>query len=201
MAVKQSFVDILQQIIEEAKTCERMEVRRIFALLAGKGYAALLIVLSLPFCMPIQIPGFSTPFGILLAFLGLRIAFAKRLWWPKWVLNKTVTSAHVTLLVKKTIPAVRFLQKVLHPRLLILTKSSLAHRLHGLAVFFLALFLSLPLPIPMTNMLSAAPILLIGLGLLEDDGACIIVAYAIALLALAAFIGLLVFGKAIYSAI
>lgn len=197
MAEKRSFVDILEDILVSTKNKETIQVRDIFSRLAGRGYAALFILLSLPFCLPLQIPGFSTPFGILLAFLGLRFAFAKRLWWPRFVLEKQLKSKHVAAVVRKSIPVVKWLQKILHPRLLFFTKTPLMHRLHGLIIFFLALFLSLPLPIPMTNMLAATPILLIGLGLLEDDGVCILAGYLMALIALIAVLALIFFGKSL----
>jgi hypothetical protein len=199
MAEKQSFVDILEDILVTTKSGETIKVRDIFSRLAGRGYAALFILLSLPFCLPLQIPGFSTPFGILLAFLGLRFAFAKRLWWPRFVLEKKLKAKHVATVVRKSIPVVKWLQKALHPRLLILTKAPILHRLHGIVIFFLALFLSLPLPIPMTNMLAATPIVLIGLGLLEDDGVCILAGYCMALVALAAVLALIFFGKSFMS--
>jgi hypothetical protein len=50
-----------------------------------------MLLFSLPFCQPIQIPGFSTPFGILLAFIGLRIAFGHRVWFPKKLLEKKIS--------------------------------------------------------------------------------------------------------------
>lgn len=194
--VKQSFIDLLQLILEKTKEGDEIKLRQMFEILSGKGYAALLIVLSFPFCIPIQIPGFSTPFGIILGFLGLRIAFAKHPWWPKWILDKKFSSQHVEMLIQKAIKVVRILQKVLHPRLVILTKNPIAHRMHGLLVFVLSVLLSLPLPIPFSNMLAAFPILFIGLGLLEDDGVSIIIGYFLACVCFSAFLALFLFGKA-----
>jgi hypothetical protein len=193
---RESFIDSLQRILDLCKEVPEITIRQIFSILSGKGYAALLIIFSLPFCTPIQIPGFSTPFGLVLAFIGLRIVFAKRLWWPKWILDKKLKSEHVEKAVRVTIKGVQVLQKVLHPRLQILTENPILHRLHGILVFVFALFLSLPLPIPMTNLLAALPILFIGLGLLEDDGAAILIAYLLALMNLGLFIGLFLIGKA-----
>jgi len=189
------FEDSLQLIINTAQQSESIKIREIFKILSGRGYAALLIILSLPFCFPVQIPGFSTPFGILLAFLGLRIAFAKRLWWPKWVLEKNLSSKSVSKLMTKTMKVVHAMQKILHPRLLFITRNPLLHRLHGLLVGVLGVLLSLPLPIPMTNLLSAFPILCIGLGLLEDDGMFVLIGYFSACICFTAFTGLFLFGK------
>lgn len=193
---KQSFFDSLQSIVDKTKTCKEIKIGEIFAILSGKGYAALLILFSLPFCLPFQIPGFSTPFGIILGFLGFRLAFAKRLWWPEWILEKKLNSQHVEKTTQRSMKIVKALQKVLHPRLCFLTKNSIPHRIHGLLIVSLSILLSLPLPIPMTNLLAATPILLIGLGLLEDDGVAIIIGYILALICFSVFIFLFFWGKA-----
>lgn len=191
-----TFLDSLQEIALLAKKQEEIKIKKIFSLLSGKGYAALLILFSLPFCIP-QIPGFSTPFGIILAFIGLRIAFAKNLWWPKWILEKNLSSKNVLSIAETAIKGVKKLQKLIHPRWIFLAKNPMLHRLHGLLIFFLAILLSLPLPIPFTNLLTAFPILFMGLGLLEDDGLFIIISYILSLICFLTFLGLFLLGKAL----
>ena len=138
---KPSFTDLLDLVIQKTKTAPTITLHEIFLVLSGKGYAALLVILSLPFCLPIQIPGFSTPFGLILAFLGLRIAFAKRLWWPKKWLSKAIDSKKVEKLANMGLKVAKKLQKVLHQRLLFMIENPLLHRLHGLIIFGLALLL------------------------------------------------------------
>lgn len=192
---KHRFLESLQTLVDMAKQGGTIKIKEIFTLFAGKGAAALLIILSLPFCLPIQIPGFSTPFGILLAFMGVRIAFGHHLWWPKWILEKPLQAELVEKLAEKTIKAVVFMQKMFHPRLSFLVNTPWIHRLHGLLTALLALFLALPLPLPMTNLLSAFPIFFIGIGLLEDDGVAILIGYFLAFVALSAFTFLFYLGK------
>lgn len=163
--------------------------------LSGRGYGVLITLFSLPFCFPISVPGLSTPFGLLLAFLGLRVAFAKKPWWPKWMLNKEVPYDSLNMVITKALSVVQKLQKVLKPRLVVLATHPFFHRLHGLLIFALAALLSLPLPIPLTNMLTAVPIFCLGLGLLEDDGVAIIIAYVLALICFIAFAGIFYFGN------
>lgn len=192
---KLSFVELLNQLIKETKEHEQITFQQIFDLLSGKGYAALMILFSLPFCLPIQIPGFSVPFGIVLGFLGLRLALGKRPWWPQWILKKGFKSEQVASLTEKTIKIVRRLQKVLQPRLVLLTKSSFCHRLHGILLFTLSFLLAIPIPIPLTNMLTAFPILFLGLGLLEDDGLSILIAYFLAFICFGAFFAIYLWSK------
>lgn len=170
----------LEQILRESASAP-MTIGRVCEILSGRGYAVLLILFSLPFCFPITIPGLSTPFGFLLAFLGLRLAFGKHPWWPDWILRREVSHSTLQSIFDKLQWALSKLEKVLHPRLLLLVEHPLAHRAHGLLICFLALLLSMPIPIPFTNTFSALPILCLGLGLLEDDGVFVMIAYALAL--------------------
>jgi len=193
------FIDSLKEVLHQANGRDTIAIGDIFAILAGRGYAAMLILLSFPFCFPIQIPGFSTPFGLLLAFLGLRITFGKHMWWPEWVLQKTVHTKNVVSITRSLI---RFFE---HPRMHILRprwlffSHPIFRRVDGIIVFLLGAFLALPLPIPFTNIFSAFPILAIGLGLLEDDGLFLVIGYILALLALFAIAMILSYGASYLS--
>ena len=65
----------MNQLIEMVKGQKKVALEKIFKLLANKGYATLLIIFSIPFCFPMQIPGSSTPFGLIMALVGIRMAF------------------------------------------------------------------------------------------------------------------------------
>lgn len=197
-AKSESLSDLLQKVLKQAEKSETVTYETLLSLLAGKGYAALLILLSFPFCFPLQIPGFSTPFGLTLAFIGLRIAFGKRPWWPQWILRKEISSEALRQGVGKAMGFLKNLQKVVKPRLIGLIANPFLYRLHGFLIFLLALFLSLPLPIPLTNTLAALPILCIGLGMLEDDGIAMLVGYGLAMVCFSAFAGLFIVGKQIW---
>lgn len=192
---QQTFIESLSTLQKKARGASFMRIDSIFSILAGKGYAALFIILSLPFCLPLQIPGFSTPFGLVLAFLALRYTFGKHLWWPKWVLGKKISGQKVEHLAEKLIDVVDYLKKISRPRMTFLTQNTLLHRLHGSIILTLSLLLLLPLPIPFTNMLTALPILCIGVGLLEDDGIFIIAGYVLSAICLIVFTSLAFLGK------
>lgn len=189
------FLQSLKAVAGLAEKSDTCTMEQIFEILSGKGYPALLIAFSLPFCLPIQIPGFSFPFGAVIAFLALRMAFAQKLWWPQRVLDKEMSSAKVKVWAKKCMQLVNFFQKIVHPRMLVLTRNVLLHRGYGVTIFILALLLALPLPIPFSNTLCALPIFFIALGLLEDDGLMIIIGYGLSLVCFAFFAALFIYGK------
>lgn len=177
-----------------------MEVRKVFSILKHRGIPVILIVLCIPFCLPIQIPGVSTPFGLAIALMGLRMAFGQRLWWPKWILDRKLSYASIKKLVTKLHEWVNFTKKILKPRLLFFSQSAYVHRINGLIIAVLGILLALPLPIPFTNLFSAFPLLFMGLGLLEDDGAAILISWIMSGLSLLFWISLFVLSNQLLAA-
>ena len=52
--------------------------------------------------------------------------------------------------------------------------------INGLVIFFCGFVLSLPLPIPFTNTIPAIAILLLSMGMMEEDGLFILLGYGVA---------------------
>jgi hypothetical protein len=186
-------IESLKDVKDIASKTETTSIGDIFSILSGRGYAVLLTLMTFPFTLPIQIPGFSTPFGLIMAFLGLRLAFGKHLWWPEWILNRQISSKSVDSIVEHLI---NFFESdkmnFLRPRFPIFLHPFF-HRLNGLLICFLSLLLALPLPLPLSNIIPSVPLLCISLGLLEDDGLFIAIGYA-----LSALIALCIIAMALY---
>jgi hypothetical protein len=162
-------------------------IRHLFEALAGRGHAALLVALALPFCLPIPMLGLSVPFGLIIAFIGLRIAFRKRPWLPAWLLDKPLQAQTVAGLATKCAGLERRIHRLIQPRWPQVCHHPWMHFSHGITIAVPALLLALPLPIPGSNLPAAIPLLLLGLGLLEDDGLFIAVGYAAAWAGVAVF--------------
>ncbi len=199
MEASRSFLSSLRSVLELTQKVEKIEIEQIFIILGNRGASALVVLFSLPFTFPIQIPGFSTPFGILLAFLGSRIVLSRPLWCPKCLRKKSFSSQSIAKLVDKTIRVVAYMQRFLRPRFSSFAKNSVFSCLNGFLIVVLALVLSLPLPIPLSNMLTAFPMLSLGLGILEEDGLLILIGYFLSLVCFSAFVALFLFGKSQFS--
>lgn len=188
--------------LEKRVSRERgLTLEELMTALEGKGHAAMITVLSLPFSQPIQIPGLSVPFGIVLFYSGLRIAFAQQPWLPGWLLMKKIPPATAMGLLEGMRKVARMTEKILHPRWAFLCRRPALHRLHGVLVAFLSILLALPLPIPFSNMLAAVPILLLSLALLEDDGWFLLAGYLAAIPCILFFGVLFLFGPKAVTAI
>ena len=149
--------------------------------LSGKGRALLLLCLSFPFCLPIQLPGLSIVFGLCIAFLGLRTAFGKHIWLPKKILKAKLRTTFLKKIIKKSSFLFQKARRWIHPRWPFFVHTSPMPLFHGLLLFLLGLLLALPLPIPFSNLIVAWPTLLLSLGLLEDDGLFVLVSYVFCL--------------------
>lgn len=169
-----------------------ISLEEILNILSGKGQCLILILLSLPFCQPLQIPGLSTPFGIVIAFVGIRMAFGNHVALPKKILAIKIKPSILKKMANSTLWFVRKARFFIHPRLQWVCENSTLKKVNGLMISALGVFLALPLPIPLSNMVAAWSILLIGVGILEDDGLFVVLGYVVAFLAVAALILLLV---------
>lgn len=156
---------------------KQISIREILHILSGKGRPLILILLSLPFCQPIQIPGMSMPFGFAITFIGLRMVFGKKMWLPKWLLSKTISNDTLEKITDKTLFTVRKIQRWIHPRLYWVCHSSFMEIMNGLIICFLGFLLALPLPIPLSNLVAAWSVFLVALGILEDDGLFVLIGY------------------------
>lgn len=182
-------------VLLEAAHGEAISLGDIIKHVSGRGQAALLTLFSLPFCQPIQIPGLSTPFGVFLAFIGLRIAFGQRVWLPQWVLSKQVPYKVMMGVSKVAVEVTKKLRFITSTRYSWIVQNHFLHIAHGITIFLLSILLALPLPIPLTNLLAAYPIAAFGLAILEDDGCMVIIAYVLAVICFTVFLMLVFLGK------
>lgn len=145
--------------------------------LSGKGRFILLLVLSVFFCQPLQIPGMSVPFGLVIAFIGIRMVFEKQVWLPKKILAKNVSAKKIQKIIEKFLKILKKLRRFLHPRMRWLSEHKVMKVVNGCVIVFLGLGLALPLPVPLTNIAAGWAIFFLALGLLEEDGIFVLLGY------------------------
>lgn len=191
----------LQRLVDQSRTTSSMTVNEILESLTGKGPALLLVFLVLPFCQPIQIPGMSIPFGILISFLGLRISFGRRVWLPKSILSKKISAEHVQNLAEKTLNWLNKMRRFVHPRMNWICAPAVMQTVNGLLIFALGIFLAIPFPIPLTNILAGWSILLVSLGFLENDGLLVFLGYLITLITFVFLVFIIIQITHVFSAI
>ena len=154
-------------------------LQEVILVLRGRAYLLLVILLALPFCTPVPLPGLSTPFGLALAMISLRLVLGQHPWLPEKLLHKQLPAGFFGRVFAAATGIIRLLEKFLRPRATLLVDVGLLRQVHAVIMLLAALVLLLPLPIPLTNTFPAWAILLIAGGLLERDGIAIAVGYAV----------------------
>jgi hypothetical protein len=153
---------------------ETVTLREVMAVLHGRGYVLLVMLLALPFSTPIPLPGLSTPFGMVIALIGVRLALGQKPWLPQRLLDTRLSPRFFVKVFAAARKILRGFEYFLRPRLLWITGSPRLLQLHAVPIVFCAVLLLLPLPIPFSNMIPAFSILLLSAGLLERDGGFIL---------------------------
>ncbi len=161
-------------------------VERMLAELGPRGHAIVCFVFSLPFMQPIPLAGLSSALGVLIAFLGVFIFLDRAAWLPRRLRMLEVNANTAETIAKVARTLLGKLEHIVRPRFQNVVGSSWAQGLAGAVIVVSGLLLALPLPIPFSNTIPALPILLLSLGILEEDGLFMVLGFI-------AFIGTLIF--------
>lgn len=186
--------DDLRCILDHARG-KPITLQKIIETLHGRGLDILILILALPFCIPIPLLGLSTPFGLALMFLGLRISLRKRPWLPRRLLQREIPYPTLTKIIHAALTVTTRLEKVLRPRFKFFKQWATFSALSGLIIVSSAFLLMLPLPIPFTNTLPAISIVLTAAGMIEEDGAVIVAGYLMAAISWLYIVSLWLMGK------
>jgi len=164
----------LQNILDRAAG-RAITVEEIEHILSGRGVAMLIFVLAAPFIVPA--PGLSVPFGIAICVLGLRLAAGSRTALPRFIRTKAVSNIALTRIVNCVAAVARFLERYIRPRMPFLRRHPSMVHLIGVAIMTSGFILSLPLPIPFSNLFPAVSIMCLATGFMERDGLLVLLGY------------------------
>jgi hypothetical protein len=158
----------LEALLAREHAGAELTVGEVFERIGDRGFGLLLIVLSLPSALPIPAPGYSTPFGILIAVLALQMLAGRTTpWLPRRAARTRLHGKFIDGMLgffSKFFGKVEFL---IRPRLRwVGSRAGLAF-LGALVLVMAGLMI---LPIPLTNTFPAFVIFLTGIGLTEEDG-------------------------------
>jgi hypothetical protein len=163
-----------------AITGERISLRQVLELIGEQGMLLFCVLLTIPFLLPVTIPGVSTPFGLLIIFIGVGIMLNRVPWLPARLMNQHFPTVHLKPALHKGAGLMARIDRFIRPRALLLTGSSTINRFNGLMIIIAAALLMLPVGVvPLTNTLPAWAILLLAVGMLQRDGLFVGVGYGL----------------------
>ncbi len=170
----------LRELLREAAG-RSMTLGELEAMLKGRGFGMLLLLLALPFTFPIAIPGLSVPFGLVIMLIGLRLAAGRKPWLPAFILRREIQYALLEKIVGLGLTLAVKMEKVVKPRMHFLQRWPGMVNLIGLGIASGGLLLSLPLPplIPFSNTIPAFAVLFLTAGMIERDGLLVLLGHCV----------------------
>jgi hypothetical protein len=173
----------MARILANAPGSSVLTLNQILERTEGRGIYLVMMLLSLPFIVPVSIPGFSTVLGLAIAVIALRLAVGKPARLPKFMGERQLPPALEKKVIVSSMKFLRFLEKLVKPRKTLWLTSRYARFGNGLLLTFLGLLLALPFPPfpPLTNSLPTYSIILVAASMMEEDGVTIWVGYIVAL--------------------
>ncbi len=153
-------------------------LRQLFALIGEQGLLFLCALLTIPFLIPVSIPGVSTVFGVAIILIAIGITLNRIPWLPRQLMDRPLQTEKLVPTLAKGATMVARIDRVIRPRLLNLTHGAVMNRLNGLALVFGGVLLIFPLGlIPFSNTLPAFAILFLAVGVLQRDGLFVVLGY------------------------
>jgi hypothetical protein len=143
---------------------------------SGDGPGPLLFVLTLPILLPLP-PGVSMVLALPLLLVAPQIVIGRReIWLPKALSRRTIKRPPLVKLIKRVLPLLERLEKVVRPRLRFLT-GRVGASIVGVACTLLALVLVLP--VPFANLVPALALGAFSIGLARKDGLFVLAGYGL----------------------
>jgi hypothetical protein len=166
---------------------EGSTLRELLARLGERGLLIFSMILTIPFLLPISIPGSSLPFGLLIALNAIGVITHRSPWLPNCLMSRRLTAEHLGKVLEKGGRLFERLERLVHPRLFPLTHGPTIGRLNGLLLALSGIMLMAPLPLPFSNTLPAYAALLLAAGTLERDGHAVLAGYVMVFLTIVYF--------------
>lgn len=177
----------VRALLSDFATGDPDDVLQLGALLAGMGrrsFGMLLLIAILPAFIPIPIGGAIS--GPLVVLIGAQLLIGRRRpWLPKFLATRGPHRHVLARFERKASPWLARLEKLVRPRMHKVLGHRAAAMFTGLLLFLLGILLLLP--IPLTNYLFGGLLLLYAFALLERDGALMLVAWGLGIVAVVVF--------------
>jgi hypothetical protein len=158
---------------------ETISVRELAERIGERGMLAFCLFLNLPFLLPVSVPGVSTVFGALVALVGAGVMLNRLPWMPERLVKRRIARDQVVRTLEHGSRFVAKLEKLAHPRLTLLAQGAAIERWNGFVLLGAGLLLMAPFGlVPFSNTLPALAACFVIIGILERDGAMILLGYA-----------------------
>ncbi|HPN56756.1 MAG TPA: exopolysaccharide biosynthesis protein [Candidatus Omnitrophota bacterium] len=166
-----SFGEKLKVVIDSLPP-EGVNLSEIRDLFGQDGLLLLTAFLTIPFMVPVSIPGVSTVFGAAILLIGVSRLGRRHLWLPKRFEERVLPADKLRAALNQGLKFFHQLERLTRPRRLkSLTADGLTAALNNGALILGAVLLMAPFGfVPFSNTLPGLALLLFAIGLLQRDG-------------------------------
>ncbi|QJP12441.1 exopolysaccharide biosynthesis protein [Starkeya sp. ORNL1] len=165
-----------------AHSADRIELGELVHALRNRAFGLTILLFGIPNCLPMP-PGIPVICGVILCLVGVQMAMGRdELWLPGWLAARSFSRDLLERIIGRALPWVQRFEAYSRPRQVLFTGPT-ARRVIGLLVVVLGLELMLPIPI-FGNLPPGVAVCILGLGLVERDGAFIIAGIVATLISL-----------------
>lgn len=174
---RQTLSQTLHRVID-AINGDTVTLRWFLEEIGEQGLLILCILLTIPFLLPVSIPGVSTVFGAAIIMISIGITINRIPWLPKALLDRTLDVGKLVPVLRKGADIVHRMDRFVHPRIAVLSTGAVMNRVNGLGILFGGVLLALPLGlVPFSNTLPALAILCLAVGISQSDGVFVLSGY------------------------
>jgi hypothetical protein len=161
---------ITTQVIEDVvnkSSADRIPIRDLIDAMDGSGFGLAIMIFAFGITIPLP-PPFPSIISMPLVVFSIQMIMgysSPRL--PKRFANLSVKRSVLAMLVSKSAPYIRKVERILKPRLSFM-KTAFAERVIGVFILMFSSFILLPMPL--SNFIPGVGILIISFGLIGKDG-------------------------------
>ncbi len=157
---------VLRAVIETAPG-DTISVREIIEAFGERAFGFVIILFSLPNCIPAP-PGMNSVFGLPVLLFAVQLALGfKKPWLPRRILDKRFRVATFRRIIDVAEPRLQRVEKILRPRHTALFGPR-GDRLIG--VFAVILALCVIVPLPGTNWVPSIALVILSMAIMQEDG-------------------------------
>ncbi len=160
------------KVVIDRLPAEGVSLSEIRDLFGQDGLLLLTIFLTIPFMVPVSIPGVSTVFGTAILLIGVSRLLRCNLWLPKYFAQRVLPAEKLRAGLHQGLKILRQLEGLTRPhRMKNMTSVGLRGTLNNVSLITGAILLMAPFGlIPFSNTLPGLAVLLLAIGLLQRDG-------------------------------
>jgi hypothetical protein len=166
---RRAFSEVLEDLARRGEP--KLNLGEIVEAFGERGFGALILIVALISLFPWP-PGSKAILSIPIILLALELAFQRsRVWLPSWTLSRGLPRQAFSRALGRVMKLIRFVERLSKPRMPWLT-GEIADVVTGLTCVFLAVMMALP--VPFGDLLPGLTLIVLGLGIMQRDGAAIL---------------------------